>query len=192
MSSNRFFIIVLCILTIITCALLGSVIAGVRYIEHVNRENRYLRDQIRDIEDELGDLERELDKLRSDFEDLEEELLELDSLLYGVEVRKMEATAYAPHDDAAVAGMCYQGNPNITATGDQVGDGIFAVDPTEIPYGSKMVVIGSDWIETGKALDTGSAMRSNENLIDMYKPTRQQAFNFGRQDVLVLYREPSK
>lgn len=100
---------------------------------------------------------------------------------------KFTATAYSPFDN--VSGIENDGNPNYTATGTYPDWGTFAVDPDIIPYGSKMIVIGEDFVEHGVALDTGGTMRKHNYWIDLYRDTYKQTLQFGKQDVVVIWKE---
>ena len=99
-------------------------------------------------------------------------------------------TMYAPLDPDAVEGMCYSGNPNITATGTQVREGVAAACPERLSYGTHIYVWGR-----GKFVveDTGGALRNDrENIrIDLFTVSRSGAFRFGRQELpfMVLGKE---
>jgi len=67
-----------------------------------------------------------------------------------------------------------------TATGVPVGWGTVAVDPSVIPLGSRMTIPGYG---EGVAADTGSAVRGA--VVDLWFPTPQQAFGWGRRVVTV-------
>ena len=97
------------------------------------------------------------------------------------------ATAYAPLDNKS--GMCADSNPNITATGTKPSRGTIAVNPDLIPYNSKMVIIGDSWIMEGTALDTGGRMRQEVYWIDIFHDTYEDAIKFGKQQVIVFFKE---
>jgi 3D (Asp-Asp-Asp) domain-containing protein len=67
-----------------------------------------------------------------------------------------------------------------TSTGVPVGWGTVAVDPSVIPLGSRMTIPGYG---DGVAADTGSAIRGST--VDLWFPTPQQAFKWGRRVVTV-------
>lgn len=79
-------------------------------------------------------------------------------------------TAYCP---------CYEcsgGWGNSTSTGAVATQGrTIAVDPTVIPYGTKVVIDGHTYI----AEDCGGAIKGNK--IDLYFDNHQDACNWGRQ-----------
>lgn len=102
-------------------------------------------------------------------------------------VIRAEVTSYAPLDPDAVEGMCYSGDPSITATGTTVRYGVAAADFSKLPAGTVLEIPGY-----GIAVveDTGSALRKHDGYaIDVFMPTREEAFAWGRQhlDVKILY-----
>lgn len=63
--------------------------------------------------------------------------------------------------------------------------GVVAVDPSVIPYGSKLYIPGYGW---GTALDTGGSMRGN--VIDIWMPTTSQCMQWGRKQVTITVVKP--
>lgn len=92
------------------------------------------------------------------------------------------ATAYC------ACSKCCGWNTGITATGTQAAQGrTIAVDPNDIPYGSRVVVIFADGTQhTYIAEDTGGAIK--EKRIDIFFDSHTEALQFGVQKVMV-YRE---
>lgn len=72
----------------------------------------------------------------------------------------------------------------LTSTGLTVGDGIFAVNPHSVPYGSLLYIPALG--KYGVAGDTGGALRKNPGLIDIYIPVSENAVEFGRQRLEVF------
>ena len=70
--------------------------------------------------------------------------------------------------------------PGHTATGLRVGWGVVAVDPSLIPLGTRMTIPGYG---EGVAADVGSSI--NGATIDLWFPTRTQAFAWGRRVVTI-------
>lgn len=75
-----------------------------------------------------------------------------------------------------------------TSTGKIAKKGLVAVNPKVIPYGTEMYIVSAD----GKfvygyavAADTGSALRSNRVLVDLYYNTEAQCISFGRRQVKI-------
>ncbi len=101
-----------------------------------------------------------------------------------------EATFYAPLDNKS--GICADSNPTSTSTGTYPQQGTFAVDPNIIKYNSEIIIIGDNWIEAGKALDTGGAIRNvpegNLPRIDIFVETHEEAMRRGREIVLVIWK----
>lgn len=81
------------------------------------------------------------------------------------------ATGYSPEDP---------GVGTRTSTGAKLAKGVIAVDPSVIPYGSKIYVPGYGY---GTALDTGGAIKGNK--IDLAFGTKSQALGFGRKTVTI-------
>ena len=90
-------------------------------------------------------------------------------------------TAYAPLDPRAVEGVCYEGNPRVTATGTEVRVGVVAADLSRLPAGTQLQIPGYG---LGVVEDTGSAMRRAEGLLlDVFMETREEALRWGRQSL---------
>jgi 3D (Asp-Asp-Asp) domain-containing protein len=85
------------------------------------------------------------------------------------------ATGYNKNDAA-------QGTDGITATGKSVREGIIAVDPTIIPFGTKVEI--KDMGEF-VAEDCGSKIKGNR--IDIFFDSKVEAKEFGRKGVWVRY-----
>lgn len=113
-----------------------------------------------------------------------EDLLGLEE---GWKVVAVTATAYAPLDNKS--GICADGNPNVTSIGVMPGVGVIAVNPDLIPYYSKMIIVGDGWIMEGQALDTGGVMRQKVYWIDVCMDSYEEAVNFGKQQVIVFFKE---
>lgn len=87
-------------------------------------------------------------------------------------------TAYAPFDNQS--GMCNDGDPNYTSTGQRPSPRIIAVDPQRIPYGSTVRIEGLEG--NFIAGDTGSALRGYDGVaIDIYVDTYKEAMDWGVQ-----------
>ena len=89
------------------------------------------------------------------------------------------ATAYTMYDD---------GCDNITATGSQVHVGVVAVDPSVVPYGTRMFIVTNDGqyiYGIATAEDCGSGV--NGKRLDLFMNTLEEAFAFGRRDCTVYF-----
>ena len=90
-----------------------------------------------------------------------------------------QATAYTQYD---------AGCNNITSCGTQVRWGVVAVDPSVIPYGTRMFIVtkeGNFVYGIATAEDCGGAIQGKR--LDLYMPTLSEAINFGRRDVTVYF-----
>ena len=93
-----------------------------------------------------------------------------------------KATAYS------VSGCVQRPGGIITSTGVKPVEGITAaVNPAQIPYGSKIRVRALDgsYDKILTAQDTGAAMRSGRAMIDIYMNSEQDCKNFGVRTVEV-------
>lgn len=91
-----------------------------------------------------------------------------------------EATAYCP---CAICCSNWGGSPINKTTSIGVGayqGNTIAVDPTKIPYGTKLYV---DGVGTFIASDCGGAIKGNR--LDIYFANHSQALSFGRKQVNV-------
>lgn len=89
------------------------------------------------------------------------------------------ATAYTMYDD---------GCDSTTATGSQVRLGVVAVDPTVIPYGTRMFIVSNDGeyiYGIGTAEDCGSGIEGKR--LDLFMHTLDEAFTFGRRSCTVYF-----
>lgn len=97
-------------------------------------------------------------------------------------VEVFQATAYdaSPADNGPWAG--------VTSTGMPMGYGVIAVDPSVIPYGTKMYIesVDGQYIY-GYAIagDCGGAIKGKK--VDLFYWSRSQCLEFGRRDVYVYF-----
>ena len=92
---------------------------------------------------------------------------------------QVKATAYT-HTD--------KGCDMITATGTTVHWGTVAVDPRQIPYGTKMFIVSNDGkyvYGVSTAEDCGGSIKGNR--IDLYMPTTSECYTFGVRNCTVYF-----
>lgn len=80
----------------------------------------------------------------------------------------------------------------ITATGQRAMPGRVAVDPREIPYGSKLYIVSCDGTciyGYCEASDTGGFIYNSSTVVDLYFNTYAECVNFGRRNVEVYVLE---
>ena len=119
-----------------------------------------------------------LQKLEVKLNDIETRLNKIEDELNKWSV--YEATAYAPLDPNAKEGMCYEGDPRITASGAPVVPGVTVAAGKDLPFGTELYIRG-----IGKRVvqDRGAAI--SRGCIDIAMETQAEAFRFGRRHVLV-------
>ncbi|MGN0467214.1 MAG: ubiquitin-like domain-containing protein [Acutalibacteraceae bacterium] len=83
-------------------------------------------------------------------------------------------------------------NDGITSTGQKTMPGRIAVNPKQIPYGTKMYIVSSD----GKyvygyceASDTGGFIHNGRTIADLYFNTEAECLRFGRRNVEIYILE---
>lgn len=80
----------------------------------------------------------------------------------------------------------------ITATGQRAMPGRVAVDPREIPYGSKLYIVSCDGTciyGYCEASDTGGFIYNSATVVDLYFNTYAECVNFGRRNVEIYVLE---
>ena len=85
------------------------------------------------------------------------------------------------------AATAYTNDPQ-TSTGRKPQQGIVAVDPNEIPYGSELYIVSKDGqFVYGYAIagDTGGFIYSTNNIADLYMDTYDMCCEWGRRDVAI-------
>lgn len=94
-----------------------------------------------------------------------------------------KTTNYAPLDPNAVEGMCFSGDPTVTASGAKVKIGKTAAGGPALPFGTRIFVEGFGW---RTITDRGGAI-GNKN-VDVAVWSKADAYGFGRQDRTVIYQ----
>ncbi len=89
----------------------------------------------------------------------------------------MKVTGYAPLDPKAIKGMCYSGDPKITASGRKVQPGITVAASKNIPFGTLVFIPSLGWriVE-----DRGGRIKGNR--IDVCFATKKEALDWGLQE----------
>ena len=117
------------------------------------------------------------------YQDIQTEQIEL--LIRHNEVQYIygTATAYTP----SARGINSDSNPKATSTMKPAKEGVIAVNPEVIPYGSEIMIISGKIVIRGKAQDTGGAMRKNPNQVDILMEDIKEAKSWGRRDVHIIW-----
>ncbi len=127
--------------------------------------------------DDIQQLALEIDLLKSTLYDMEDKLNSIREELESWSV--YEATAYAPLDSAAKEGMCYRGDPSITASGAKVVPGITVAAGPDIPFGTEIYIRG-----LGRRVVQDRGGRITNRSLDIAVSTQEEALRFGRRHVL--------
>ncbi len=93
--------------------------------------------------------------------------------------KKFSATAYTKTD---------AGCDDYTATGSRVHKGVVAVDPTVVPYGTRMFIVttdGSYIYGLATAEDCGGGIKGNH--LDLYHDTYSECMKFGVRNCMVYF-----
>lgn len=93
------------------------------------------------------------------------------------------ATAYTPSEK----GINSDSDPTRTSTMTPAKNGVIAVNPRVIPYGSEVMIIHNNTVIRGRAEDTGGAMRKNPKQVDILMEDLNDAVNWGRKEVHIIW-----
>ncbi len=94
----------------------------------------------------------------------------------------MLATAYTAAEDEC-GRPSWHPDYGRTASGEFVREGIIAADTSVLPMHSRVYIIAGEYSGYYEVKDTGGAIVGNR--IDIYFPTKAQAYKFGRRNVTV-------
>ena len=118
-------------------------------------------------------------------DDIAEFKAQMQEFMDKLNIMEMEATAYAPLDPAAIEGMCYSGDPLVTATGARTTPGrTIATDPDVIPMGARVFIPG---VGVRVAEDVGPAIKGNR--LDLCMSSRSAALDYGKRRVVAVWVE---
>ena len=146
------------------------------------KELRFRHDIIRE---EIESLYKARYRLEGELRRIQDEGLkvniEIEDIFPDAKETSMEVTAYAPLDPAAVEGMCYSGDPTVTASGEAPvpGETVAAA----LPFGTVL------WIE-GIGMRRVNDRGVGPGRVDVVTETRRQAIEIGRsrRRVIILSR----
>jgi 3D (Asp-Asp-Asp) domain-containing protein len=163
-------------------ALMCLLLAGAGWMAHqaqiIAEEQARLQQEILTLEKENALLRERIAELKEQQETLGNRMQEwLDTW----EVELWESTAYAPLDSRAVEGMCYSGDPSITASGAEVVPGITAAAGPGVEYGTRAYVMGD-----GPRIIQDRGGRIENGSIDLAMKTHEEALAWGRRRVPVV------
>jgi len=166
-------------------ALMCLLLAGAGWMAH---EAQVQAEEYARLQREILMLEVENALLRERIEELKEQQAELGSRMKNWldtwEVELWESTAYAPLDSRAVEGMCYSGDPRITASGVEVVPGVTAAAGPGVPFGTRVYIPGFGF---RVVQDRGGQIGPGQ--IDVAVGTQDEALAWGRRAVKVVYEK---
>ncbi len=146
-----------------------------------------LEAELQQVEQERYELEQEVEQLQQRVNHKKDMLIEqqefqqrIEQFMNEWEFGVFEITGYAPLDPDAVEGMCYEGNPNETYSGEPPIPGVTAAGHVDL-IGRKVLIEG---VGVRRINDIGGAI-GKDNL-DLVFATREDALNWGRQDRKVV------
>lgn len=154
----------------------GNIVRLEQEIELLHHEN-----QARELQLDISrQLLQEVLRLRAENEELHRRMQDW---LDAWEVDVWESTAYAPLDPRAREGMCYSGNPRITASGAEVILYVTAAAGPNVEFGTRLYVVGQ-----GPRIVQDRGGRIGNRNIDLAVECRDEALNYGRRPVKVVYQ----
>ena len=148
-------------------------------LEDHRQDIEILIQRIDQLEHEKDMLEDVLQRRIHENGELLEKIEEMENVLEW-DARRMTITHYAPLDPAAVEGMCYSGDPTVTASGMPSEPGISVAAGSNIPFGTTLYIPGYGYREVH---DRGGAIGPNN--IDVMIWDRDEAFELGRVEKTV-------
>lgn len=100
------------------------------------------------------------------------------------------ATGYAPLDPNAKEGVCYSGDPKVTASGSKTKPMRTIAADKSIPFGTRIMLEGFDAIFVVE--DRGGRIKGNR--IDICFATQDEAIKFGKKKLaaVILRKETAK
>lgn len=147
-----------------------------------------LKVELKDLTSHYKTIQKEVEYLREDNQNLRDELnhlkeegidvnIKIEDLFSSAERTSMTVTAYAPLDPNAVPGVCFSGDPNVTASGERPipGETVAAA----LPFGTVLYIEG---IGLRRVNDRGVG----PGRVDVVVNTRAEAFKIGRSQRRVI------
>jgi len=99
-------------------------------------------------------------------------------------IKTAEITGYAPLDPQAKEGLCYSGDPTITASGESTTPGITVAADSSIPFGTWIWIENLGWRRVD---DRGGRIKGDR--IDVCFLTQKQALNWGKRKGIIIIPE---
>jgi 3D (Asp-Asp-Asp) domain-containing protein len=148
---------------------------------HQNETIRHNTDRV--IQQQAEDRQT-LERLKLQKQELQERLDAVLEIFGRVIVDEFEVTAYAPLSPDAVEGVCFEGNPNVTASGGRPVPGETAAAGPSVPFGTRVISQHFDVVVN----DRGGMI--GDRSLDIVMASRSEAFSWGRRNVKVMVIPP--
>ena len=162
---------------IVLLLLLGAVTLTLHLQQGIYEDMTELRMDKHELQQEVNEkmqrLENTKDKL-NEYEELQQEYKEILDVL---ELDTFNTTKYAPRDSRAVEGGCFEGDPNITASGQTVTEYRTAAAGPNVEFGTKVYIEGKGLYEVQ---DRGGAI--NDGDLDLAVNSIDEAIDWGRRE----------
>ena len=134
--------------------------------------------RLQGIEQDLDFMIRQQDVHLENQGEIKDKTDQLLDIFAGATVDEFTVTAYAPLDPNAIPGMCYSGDPNVTASGLPPVPGETVAAGPGIPFGSGV------WIEgVGIRTVNDRGGRITDRHVDLVVETQTEAREIGRESV---------
>ena len=120
-------------------------------------------------------------KVRQTEQKIRETQQKVDYFMDALGIEQMSVSGYAPLDPNAIEGVCYSGDPNVTASGQKPIAGMTVAAGPGIPFGTRVYIenIGARTVN-----DRGGAITNNR--IDVVFATKNEAMKHGIRNLNVL------
>lgn len=170
MTFNKIFIPLVIILAISN---------GLMYYTNTSLESDIdkLSEKQESLKNELKDYERVMDKVEDKLEQYKEIQKEYEEILDVLEIDTKNTTMYAPRDPRAVEGGCFQGDRNITASGETITEYRTAAAGPGVEFGTKVYIEGKGLFEVQ---DRGGAIGDGD--LDLAVDSLDEADRWGRRE----------
>lgn len=170
-------------LFIVAAIIIATVSGSALILQSIERQ-KATRAQIAALRQETEVLQIEIEKTREDVRVLSEKVEKLVERFQSWDVKIMEATAYAPLDPRAIEGMCFSGDPRITASGEKIVPGMTVAAGRGLPFGTNV------WIEgIGRRVVQDRGGRITDRHLDIAVGTKEEAVEWGRRNVVVFVEQ---
>lgn len=130
------------------------------------------------IQQDIGKVQENIKILEAKIESLEGRIDELENELKKWSV--YEITAYAPLDSRAHEGICFAGNPHVTASGAPTVPGITVAAGKELPFGTEIYIRG---LGRRVVQDRGGTVGYGK--LDIAVSSKSEALRWGRRYIPV-------